>query len=166
MQKVEPATIKKPTLDLLRSYTASIKNSVGTDLFRQLYFHIGDTSIDVLEDGDLSCATYVTGILYLFDLIQERHTTVVSTIEDMKQSGWYEIEQPRTGAVILWDFKKGDDGTQGKHRHVGFYINDKLAVSNDSATRVVAAHHPTFGTDENGDARRRVLAYYWNDRLI
>ena len=156
---------KKPTLALLTSYLKTIENSVGSNLFRNLYFRIGGKEIDVLDDGDLSCANYVTAILYLFDLIKQRHTTVTGTIEDVLKSGWYEIKKPKKGAVILWGFKKKDDGTQGKHRHVGFFINSTTAISNDSLTRVVARHHPTFGTFRNGEARRDILAYYWNDIL-
>jgi len=156
---------EKPEFALFRSYLAAIENSVGSNLFRNIYFRIGGDTVDVLDDGDLSCASYVTAILYLFDLIESRHTTVVGTIEDIKESGWYEIKEPRTGALILWSYKKKDDGTQGKHRHVGFYIDNENAISNDSATRIVAQHHPTFGAFQNGEARRDVLAYYWHDKL-
>ncbi|OGG76337.1 hypothetical protein A2950_01370 [Candidatus Kaiserbacteria bacterium RIFCSPLOWO2_01_FULL_55_19] len=156
---------KKPSLEILTSYLKTIENSVGSNLFRNLYFRIKGKTVDVLEDGDLSCANYVTAILHLFDLIKERHTTVVATIDDIVKSGWYEIKKPKRGALILWGFKKKDDGTQGRHRHVGFFIDSKNAISNDSAARSVARHHPTFGTFPNGEARRDILAYYWHDKL-
>lgn len=156
---------RKPTLEVFRSYIRTVENSVGSNIFRNLYFRINGRAIDVLEDGDLSCANYVTAILYLFDLVGERHTTVVSTVEDLSKSGWYEIQKPRKGAVILWGYKKKDKGTQGKHRHVGFYIDKETAISNSSSKRIVARHHPTFGTFPNGEARRDILVYYWHDRL-
>lgn len=155
----------KPELEIFRSYRAAIENSVDSNFYRNLYFRINGTSIDVLDDGDLSCAFFVTTILYLFGLITERHTTVVSTVEDMRASGWYEIKEPRAGAIIHWGYKKNDDGTQGKHHHVGFYIDTEHAISNDSPSRVVAVHHPTYGTFPDGEARRDILAYYWNDLL-
>lgn len=155
----------KPPFDVSRSYLRTIENSVGSNLFRSLYYHIDGNSIDVLDDGDLSCATYVTSILYLFDLIKERHTTVNETVRDIEESGWYNITEPKKGAIILWGFKKKDDGTQGKHRHVGFYIDSDTAISNDSDTRVVIKHHPTYGTLPNGEARRDILAFYWHDAL-
>src|SRR5260221_511027 len=96
----------KPTLALFDSYIATIDDSIGSNLFRHLYFKIGGDIIDVLEDGDLSCAVFVTTILYLFGLISERHTTVNGTIEDVEASGWRKIEAPRKGALILWGFKK------------------------------------------------------------
>lgn len=155
----------KPKLDIFRSYIKTVENSVGSNLFRNLYFRINNKVIDVLDDGDLSCAMYVTSVLYLFDLITERHTTVVATIDDILKSGWYEIKKPKKGALILWGYKKKDDGTQGKHKHVGFFMNNKTAVSNSSSTRVIAQHHPTFGRFTNGEVRREILAYYWNDKL-
>ncbi len=155
----------KPKLNLFLSYIKTIENSVGSNLFRNLYFEIEGSVVDVLNDGDLSCATYVTTILYIFGLIKERHTTVIATIDDISRSGWFEIKDPRKGALILWGYKKKDNGTQGKHRHVGFFIDNETAISNDSSTRVIAKHHPTFGTFPNGEVRRDILAYYWNDNL-
>lgn len=157
--------VEKPRLEIFLSYTKAIENSIGSNLFRNLYFRIEGEVIDVLDDGDLSCAIYVTTILYIFGLIKERHTTVVATIDDILRSGWYEIKDARKGSLILWGYKKKDDGTQGKHKHVGFFINDDIAISNDSSTRVVTKHHPTFGTFSNGKAKREILAYYWNDKL-
>lgn len=156
---------EKPTLEFFLSYLKTIENSVGSNLFRNLYYRIDGKPLDVLDDGDLSCAVFASSILYLFGLIKERHTTVVKTIEDINESGWYEIKEPRKGALMLWGFKKKDDGTQGTHNHVGFYIDSENAISNDPATRVVARHHPTYGQFENGEARRDVLAYYWHDKL-
>lgn len=155
----------KPKLDLYRSYIAMIENSVGANLFRNLYFYVDGKSVDVLEDGDLSCAVYVTTILYTFGLIKERHATVNGTIEDIEKSGWYKINEPRKGTLILWGFKKKDDGTPGKHRHVGFYIDENTAISNDSDSRVVWRHHPTYGKLPSGETRCDVQAYYWNERL-
>ena len=157
--------VEKPELAVFLSYLKTIENSIGSNLFRNLYFRIGDKTVDVLQDGDLSCATYVTSILYLFGLIKERHTTVAGTIEDILKSGWYEITEPRKGAIILWGYKKKDDGTQGKHKHVGFFIDSETAISNDSSMRVVARHHPTFGKFPDGEVRRNILVYYWNDTL-
>jgi hypothetical protein len=156
---------RKPKFELLPTYLKAVQNSVGSNLFRNQYYRIKGRVVDVLEDGDLSCATYVTTILYIFDLIQDRHTTVNGTVEDIQKSGWYEIKKPKKGALILWGFKKKDDGTQGKHRHVGFYINPQTAISNSSDTRVVAQHHPTFGKFSSGEVRRDILAYYWNKKL-
>lgn len=154
-----------PPLDVYRSYLAMIENSVGANVFRSLYYTIDRAPLDVLEDGDLSCAMFVTNILFFFGLIKEWHTTVDETVRDIEESGWYKIDEPKKGALILWGFKKRDDGTQGKHRHVGFYIDAETAISNDSDSRIVFKHHPTYGTFDSGETRRDILAYYWHKEL-
>jgi hypothetical protein len=155
----------KPTLALLPSYLKAIENSVGTMLFRNLYFRINCEVVDILENGDLSCSAYISSILYLHDLITERHVTVAGTVRDMLASGWYEIPAPKQGAIILWNLNTDDSGTQGKHEHLGFYVDAETAISNSSSERTVVRHHPTYGTLENGKPRREVLAYYWNKKL-
>ncbi len=165
MSAEQDAQPLKPTFELPASYIATIKNSVGSQLFRNLYYRVHNEVRDVLDDGDLACAIYVSSLLYLFDLISERHTTVRSTVTDMLSAGWYEVPAPRVGAIIHWGFKKQDDGTQGKHHHLGFYINPETAVSNSSETRMIAAHHPTYGTLDTGEPRRDILTYYWHERL-
>lgn len=164
-QGQKAAVPAKPALDLLRSYLTLIDNSVGSLMFKNQYFFINGESTDVLEDGDLSCAAYVSGILLLSNLIQERHTTVVGTVADMENFGWYKITEPRKGAVILWDFKKLDNGTQGKHRHLGFYLDTENAISNDSETRHIKQHHLTYGHLPSGEPKRDILAYYWHPKL-
>lgn len=155
----------KPILDVYTSYLAMIQNSVGANTYRSLYFVIDDKSLDVLEDGDLSCALYVTSILKFFSLIETWHTTVNATVEDIEKSGWFKIDEPKKGALILWGFKKKDDGTQGKHRHVGFYIDAKTAISSSSDERIVVRHHPTYGTFDSGEPRLDIAAYYWHSTL-
>ncbi len=154
-----------PELDIFRSYLATIETSVGSNMFRHLYFSIDGEVQDMLEDGNLSCANYVSSVLLLSDLIQRRHVTVNGTLKDCIESGWHEILEPRKGALVLWDVENGNEGTQGKHRHVGFYIDGETAISNSSDERIIVRHHPTFGTLPNGEARRAVQAYYWHDKL-
>ena len=157
--------VAKPKLELLPSYLKAIENSVNSNLFRSLYYRIDGEIIDVLYDGDLSCAIYVTTILFLFGLIKERHTTIKATLDDLIESGWYKIKRPRKGAVTIWDYRKKEDGTLGTHWHLGFYINKETAVSNVFSARIVQSHHPTFGKSENGKPQRKILTYYWNKKL-
>ncbi|MBU6388527.1 hypothetical protein KGQ72_01455 [Patescibacteria group bacterium] len=142
----------KPELDFFLSYITTIENSIGSHLFRNLYFRIDGETVDVLEDGNLSCASYVTGILYLFDLVRERHATVAGMLRDAEESGWYEIKGPRKGALMLWDRE-----SRGEHRHIGFCLGNS-AISNDSITHVIARHPLVM-------PGRAILAYYWNDKL-
>lgn len=156
---------KKLVLALKPSYLAAIENSIGSGIFRNLFYKVNGKTIDVLEDGRLSCAVFVSSLLFLFGLISGRHATVASTLEDMQRAGWRRMKRPRRGAIILWDFEKYSDGTRGKNRHLGFYLDSETAVSNSSSRGRITQHHPTFGTLKNGAPRRAVLGYYWNQKL-
>lgn len=156
---------EKPTLAVFQSYLKTIENSVGSNMFRNVFVRKDDELVDVADDGTLSCAVYVSSVLRIFGLIKEPHATIASTLTDMEESGWHEITEPRPGAVVFWDYDTLADGTRSQNRHLGFYIDSQTAVSNSTKSGSVARHHPTYGTLANGNARRAVLAYYWHDKL-
>lgn len=127
--------VKKLKMDKKKSLKILIKNSLGSKFFRSLYFFVTNKSKDILKNGDLSCAFYVSVILKILGLINDLHTTVKSTILDLEKSGWYKIEKPKFGAVILWDYK-----SRGKHMHLGFYWGNNKAVSNSSRVKSPQIH--------------------------
>ena len=92
---------------LKESYLKAIENSVGSKLFRNLYFKSRDKKIDVLQNGNLSCAIFVSWILRNFYLIEDNHTMVSRLISDLKKSNWQKIKKPKLGAVLVWDTKIG-----------------------------------------------------------
>jgi hypothetical protein len=147
--KVEPL--------IFDSYTAVVKNSVGANIFRNLYAEVDGKKKDVLKDGVLSCAFLVSSILLIFRLVKEIHTTVGGTVRDMEEMGWVKIKKPRPGAVIVWEKEKFDEGPE--HGHIGFYLGENRAVSNNTPTRVPKEHHWTFG------GKRKVEAVYWHSKL-
>jgi hypothetical protein len=112
------------------TYLAFIKNSVGSLLFRNLYANVDDKKTDITENGNLSCAVFVSSILFLFKLINDTHANVGSTIKDLLNSNWIEIKEPKLGCVLVWEEK--DFGTGGQHKHIGFFIGEEKAVSNNS----------------------------------
>lgn len=146
----------------LKSLLAVLENSIkGGDnyLFRNLYFKNDNGEVvDILEDGGNSCAVFVSWILLAFELIKTSHATVASTIKDLELSGWYEIKEPRPGAVIAWESLEGGGGKM--HSHIGFYIGDSMAVSNDSRGRGFPhKHHWTYNDS------RKVEKIYWHPGL-
>ncbi len=50
-------------IDIEKNLLTSIESSLGSTLFRNLYMVVDDTSSDVLQDGELSCAYYVSSLL-------------------------------------------------------------------------------------------------------
>ena len=131
-------------------------------MFRNFYIEKDGEVKDSLEDGKNSCAVFASSILVLFnDLfhwIKGPHTTVTSTEKDMIESGWEETDSLRPGAVLVWEKKEGHDGKM--HSHIGFYIGDNEAISNDSrGTGFPHRHHYTYG------GTRKIEKIYWHDEL-
>jgi len=129
-----------------------IKNSIGTKLFRNNYFFVDGKSKDLLKNGELSCAFYISSILYLLKLIRDIHTTVRGTIKDLEESGWYKIKKPKKGAVILWDKNKTE------HYHLGFYWSKNKTVSNISSKKSPNFHSLTY-------KNRKILIIYFHKEL-
>lgn len=149
MKKVEP--IFKDT------YLATIRNSVGSKMFRNLYAKVDGKKKDLAENGNLSCALFVSSILYLFKLIKDVHATVNGTVKDLRESGWTQIYKPKPGAVLVWvekDFGKGE-----AHKHIGFFIGKGKAISNSSKKGWPTEHDWKFYD------KREVELILWNPKL-
>jgi hypothetical protein len=144
------------------NYISLIKNSVGAKMWRNFYAKVEGKKRDLVKGGDLSCAYFVSSILYLFNLIKSPHLTVASTIEDMMDSGWIRINKPKIGSVLVWEEKFSKNS--GSHRHIGFYIGKNKAVSNSSKKRKISQHHWTFGKKQS-IARRKVDVILWHPKL-
>lgn len=142
---------------LFESYCAVIRNSVGTEMFRNFYVSQDDGVRDIMNDGEFSCAFFVSSVLALFGYIQKPHATVDSAYEDLKKSGWEEVNEPVEGSILFWDeiFFERD----GLHAHVGFYIGDEQAISNDYKNGKVTRHHWIF------DGKREVKAILWKEDI-
>jgi hypothetical protein len=125
------------------SYLAQIRNSVGSKAFRN-FFVVDEKGkrLDALQDGNLSCAYFVSVLLRNFGLIKKLHFTVGKTVLDMLDSGWKKVspKKLKAGDVLVWiEAGKGD-----LHNHIGFFVGNGQAVSNSETARVVAMHHYTY----------------------
>lgn len=146
---------------ILDSYLTVIKNSLGANLFRNLFALVDGDRQDILKNGELSCAFFASAILLQFGLIKEGHTVVAGLIKDLENSDWEKIPEPRPGAVLIWEPQEFDGGI---HSHCGFYISADQAISNNTTTGVPARHHWTFG-QKNGQPIRKITAIYWHLKL-
>ena len=151
-----------------RTYLAIIKNSVGSRMFRNSYMRIGGKTIDILENGNLSCAFYVSSLLLLLKqlkLIKSPHGTVKGIIADMKATGWKETKRLKPGAIILWEEKKfGDQYARRGHKHLGFYIGKNKAISNSSKLGMPVEHNLTFG--RSGTKKyRKIEKIFWHKSI-
>ena len=134
-----------PNVEVLKkeSYLAAVKNSVGSKAYRTLVARVNGKKTDILENGELSCAFFVSTILHNFDLIEKIHATVKSTVVDLEKKGWKPKNKPAHGDVLVWESVIYPDGQQ--HTHIGFYIGSGKAISNSSKKKMPAIHELTFG---------------------
>jgi hypothetical protein len=130
--------ITKPEPLLVKNYLTFARASVGSRSFRKLFYRIDGKEVEILRDGDLSCAFFVSSVLVVFGLMGVLHTTVTGTVRDLRRRGWKDIPRPRTGAVIVWGPKKFRSGET--HRHIGFYLGEGKVVSNSSARKSPRVH--------------------------
>ncbi|MEN9342109.1 MAG: hypothetical protein RIQ54_365 [Candidatus Parcubacteria bacterium] len=121
-----------------KNYEARIVTSQGADFFKNLFFEIDGQIVDILKNGEDSCAFHTTTVLYTCTLIRSIHATVSGALQDMKQSGWYEIAEPKQWCVVVWAPTPSKDGTM--HRHIGFAMENNQAISNSSEYGVPKMH--------------------------
>ncbi len=147
---------------LLDTYLAMINNAVGSTMFKNGYAEFDGVKKDVVNDGELSCAIFVSSILKIFSLIDDVHATVTSTVKKMEEAGWQKTEDLKPGSVLVWE-EKIIDGQP--HFHIGFYIGDNEAVSNSTEARVIAKHHYTYGENDNKPVRA-ITSIYINPKFF
>ena len=136
------------------TYLSLIENSVGTEMFKNLYIDRDGAKEDATKDGWFSCAFYASSILVVCKYIKEIHATVSSTVKDLKNSGWNEISEPVIGSIIVWKPNR-----ETGHYHLGFYVADKTVISNDSFKKVPVKHDWLF------DGKREIDVILWNPSI-
>ena len=90
---------QKVELNRFKNYMLMVHRSVGSDLFRNLYASVDGEETDILRDGILSCAYFVSSVLFHCKLIDDLHTTVRGLESNLQRSGWNKIEEPKAGSV-------------------------------------------------------------------
>ncbi|MBI2674456.1 MAG: hypothetical protein HYX22_01840 [Candidatus Yanofskybacteria bacterium] len=153
-----------------KNYLTQIENAAKGEnhMFRNFYVEKESKVGDTLKNGGVSCGVMVSHIIYSFNPLLEVlgkkqwlrgiHLTVASTEKDLLESGWYEIDELKPGAVVVWEKKDGSKGEP--HNHIGFYVGGDMAVSNDSrGTGFPHKHHYTYNNT------RKIEKIYWHDAL-
>jgi hypothetical protein len=139
-----------------RTYLAMIKNSVGSNQYRNCYVVVNGEEHDIMKDGDLSCAFFVSSILNQFDLVKRPHATVSGTVKDMLESGWVEATELQPGDVIVW--APGQQAAGEVHAHIGFYMGDDRAISNSYKLRT-PTEHPLGMNEQNPRPIEKMLSH-------
>jgi hypothetical protein len=162
-------SLPKVKLELLKgkSLLAILENAVKSDvhIYRNLFAKDdAGNEYDILDNGLNSCAVFVSWVLLALDLIEKPHASVDATEKDLLQNGWFSISDLKPGAVIIWEALPSSKPMLGKydteHRHIGFYIGNESAISNDSKVKgVPIKHHYTY----NG--ARKIEKILWHKEL-
>jgi hypothetical protein len=102
-------------------------------MFSEGYAKVNGKISNILNNGEVACAFYVTAILSMFDvkLIEHTHTMTSKTVADLERSNWQRVEQPEPGDIIIWGPKTKPDTDGLNHDHIGFYVGNERAVTND-----------------------------------
>jgi hypothetical protein len=161
---------KKYYKNYQKTFLSFVLNSVGSNCFRNFYATIDIQNEDVLQDGELSCAFFVSFVLSGFKMIKNPHTTVQSTIKDLQTSDfWQEINNQEylLGDVIVWeklDFneKSEENLEQNWHGHIGFAISQTEAISNNSKTKNPQKHLIIKTWGEKNIPRKVCFCYRFN----
>ncbi|MFZ2151237.1 MAG: NlpC/P60 family protein [Candidatus Absconditicoccaceae bacterium] len=129
---------------LQQSYISMIKNSIGTNMFKNNFFESNGKKVDIVKNGSDSCAYFVSSVLKIFGLIKNIHATVDGTIKDIVKYGWkeYKGKEIPLGAILVWEVKNG-------HKHIGFYVGNNKAISNSSNKKEIAKHSLDYNSKRN-----------------
>lgn len=143
------------------TYIALAKNSVGSNTWRNLFVESSENKKDILENGNLSCAYFVSSVLMISGLLKSIHATVSGLEKALERDGWQKIsdsENLKEGDVLIWERIKNEKGKF--HDHVGFYLGGEEAISNDSKKGTPAIHDKNFG-----ESKRKIVGVYRFDFL-
>ena len=132
-------------IEILRkeTYLKAIENSPGTKLFNSLLIRFKDSgkTVDILDDGELSCAFFVSSVLFLMQAVVKSCSTVQSLKKLIDASpDWFSIvpEKAESGDVVFYKKSLIEDGTESAH--VGFVFGESDAISTDYITKSVIRH--------------------------
>jgi hypothetical protein len=162
-------------LEFKKNYLTMIENAAKGQnwMFRNLYLKEDGIEKDALENGGLSCSSFVTSILYLQNSLLQAlkkdawigsvRARVVSAEKDLLAHGWQEIQDVKPGAVLIWEQREGDSSTA--HEHIGFAISETEAISNDSRGTGFPFRHPLNQPSSVDTQPRKVEKILWHSYL-
>lgn len=156
------ARTTKPKLLPAKNYLAMIEGSVGSRAYRHLYAQVGEQTVDLAKGGQISCALFVSSVLYHFKMIGDLHATVGSTVADMLKSGWYVTQEYKPGFVLEWEPAVQADGES--HGHLGFYMGQD-AISHSDRDLSPARHSLDMSDGSNERQSRTIVAVYGHPML-
>lgn len=145
-------------MEVLRkeTYIKMVENAVGSRMFNSILVKENDEIRDLLNDGEYSCAVFVSSVLTLQQLLAKPRTTVKNLEADIAESTHF-TEVPngnvQPGDILFWESVTYEDGTA--NRHVGIAVSHTEAVSTNYIQKCVT-RHPLQTEVENTGALRQI----------
>lgn len=130
-------------------------------MFRNFYVTTTERGeFDAFNDGEYSCAFFVSSLLLIFKKINRIHGLVNSTVEDLKSSGWQLVQdEPKAGDILVWEAIVFEEGPI---EHIGFAIGGNRAVSTSWKQKSVVEHEINFG-EQNRKIEQIFRMENWED---
>lgn len=153
--------------NIYKTYIKMIENSEDTRMFNSLFVKEKDTGkeYDVLNDGEYSCAIFVSSLLTIFGLIDRPHSTVSTLINKLEEYSFTSVnDDPRPGDIIVWEKVKFNDGSMNEH--IGFYLDENRAVSTNYLKKCVKIHHPNFNDADSTTKNRKIERIYRSEKFM
>lgn len=138
-------------LNVEKNYLKFIENSAGSNTYRNLYMvDEKGNEFDASQNGKKSCALFVTGILKMFNRVDNLHSTCSGTLKYIREADtWAQTSNPQAGDLVFWDATQEDTG------HVGFFLDEARSISNSEEDG-----HPMIHPHELKDGRKPIS--YWH----
>jgi hypothetical protein len=139
------------------TYLKMIENAIGTKLFNSIIVNKDGQKMDLLQNGEYSCAFFVSGILFLNLMIPQVKTTV-NNLESLLQSSdkFEKVDTPKPGDIVFWEKILYEDDTE--NRHVGFVWYEDKAISTNYKQSSVVLHDLIKEVEKHGV--RNVESFY------
>ncbi len=129
-----------------KTLLGQVHGAVGSKQYQQLWVQQRKRLINVVQNGEHSCAYFISSVLHNLQLIAAPRATVVNLVKEMQAAGWYEIKTPKAGALVVWAVQDG-------HKHIGVYVGKEMCISNSTSKKVPAMHDWKFRTKKNPHGR-------------
>lgn len=148
------------------TYLKMIENSVGSKIFNSRFIEENGKEIDELEDGNLSCAVFVSSIFLLNKMIDDILSDVIDVEKYMEESlSFVQVDENNIekGDILIWEgIKFQIDGLP--HRHIGFAFSGKEAISTSDDEQKVIKHPIIYKKGPENKVRQveKVFRYKFN----
>ncbi len=134
-----------------------IENSVNTQMFNSIIIKdCNEGIIDLLNNGEYSCASFVSSVLLLNNIVSKTCATVLSLERSLKDNpnigSIYDESKIIPGDILVWEKTMYEDGSG--NRHIGFAISNKEAISTSYKNKCVIKHLINKAIENTGEPRK------------